>query len=193
MMRMQDAVRILEKHRKDALVISSQSARAAWMKVSKNAALDIPFAGSMSKESSFGLGLALARPERRIIVLSGDGELLMNLGTLVTIARQAPINYYHFVMQNGVYAFTGGQATPGGHKIDFSSFAGSAGYRSVHRFDAPESLSSRIEEILSEKGPVFVTLLLEPQTDGGVSAKGPFPWRPLKEYLHGIREKLGEF
>jgi thiamine pyrophosphate-dependent acetolactate synthase large subunit-like protein len=190
MMRMTEAVEIISAHREAAVVIASQSARAPWIKVSQNKSLDISFAGSMSKESSVGLGLALARPERKIIVLSGDGELLMNLGTLVTIASQAPQNFYHFVMQNGVYAFTGGQPTPGGHSVDFTGFAKSAGYAAVHGFDTAEKLSGDIDDILSEKGPVFVSLLLEPETDLGVSAKGPFPWRPLKEYLHGIRETL---
>jgi phosphonopyruvate decarboxylase len=146
----------------------------------------------MSKESSVGLGIALARPERKIIVLSGDGELLMNLGTLVTIAKQSPTNLYHFVMQNGVYAFTGGQPTPGGHAVDFTGLAKSAGYSSVHSFDTTDTLSAGIDNILSEKGPVFVSLLLEPGTDGGASAKGPFPWRPLREYMHGLRKVLAE-
>jgi sulfopyruvate decarboxylase subunit beta len=190
MMRMTEAVAIISAHREAAVVIASQSARAPWIKVSQNKSLDIPFAGSMSKESSVGLGLALARPERKIIVLSGDGELLMNLGTLVTIANQAPQNFYHFVMQNGVYAFTGGQPTPGGHSVDFAGFAKSAGYAAVYGFGTAEKLSRDIGPVLSEKGPVFVSLLIEPETDIGVSAKGPFPWRPLREYMHGIRETL---
>ena len=192
MMTMTEAVEIISAHREDAVVIASQSSRVPWMNLSQKEALDIPFAGSMSKESSVGLGIALARPERKIIVLSGDGELLMNLGTLVTIASQAPENFHHFVMQNGVYAFTGGQPTPGGHSVDFTGFAKNAGYTAVYGFDTAEKLSDHIGDILSEKGPVFVSLRLEPETDFGVSAKGPFPWRPLKEYLHGIRKILIE-
>jgi sulfopyruvate decarboxylase subunit beta len=190
MMTMTESVEIISAHRQDAIVIASQSARAPWMKVSQKETLDIAFAGSMSKESSVGLGIALARPERKVIVLSGDGELLMNLGTLVTIANQAPKNFYHFVMQNGVYAFTGGQPTPGGHAVDFAGFAKNAGYAGVYGFDTAHKLSARIGDILSETGPVFVSLQLEPETDLGVSAKGPFPWRPLKEYLHGLRKTL---
>lgn len=192
MMKMTEAVGIIAAHREDAVVIASQSARVPWLKASQKESLDILFAGSMSKESSVGLGIALARPERKVIVLSGDGELLMNLGTLVTIASQSPRNFYHFVMQNGVYAFTGGQPTPGGHDVDFVGLAKSAGYPSVHSFSSADNLSARIGDILSEKGPVFVSLILEPGTDGGASAKGPFPWRPLREYMHGIRKVLAE-
>lgn len=190
MMTMTEAVGVIAAHREDAVVIASQSARVPWLKASQKEPLDILFAGSMSKESSVGLGLALARPERKIIILSGDGELLMNLGTLVTIANQAPPNFYHFVMQNGVYAFTGGQPTPGGRKVDFVGFAKSAGYPVAHSFDTAEGLSGRIKDILSEKGPVLVNLFIEPETGGGTSAKGPFPWRPLREYMHGLRKVL---
>ena len=63
----------------------------------------------MGKGSSIALGLALARPDIPIILFDGDGSLEMNLGSLVTVANKAPKNLYHFVIQNGVYAMTGGQ------------------------------------------------------------------------------------
>jgi len=192
MMKMTEAVEIIAAHREDAVVIASQSARVPWLHASQKESLDILFAGSMSKESSVGLGIALARPERKIIVLSGDGELLMNLGTLVTIAKQSPRNLYHFVMQNGVYAFTGGQPTPGGHAVDFVGFAKSAGYPSVYSFDTADNLCEGIREVLSERGPVFVSLILEPGIGGGASAKGPFPWRPLRDYMYGVRKVLAQ-
>jgi phosphonopyruvate decarboxylase len=192
MMKMTEAIEIIAAHREDAVVIASQSARVPWLNASRKESLDILFAGSMSKESSVGLGIALACPERKIIVLSGDGELLMNLGTLVTIAKQSPRNFYHFVMQNGVYAFTGGQPTPGGHAVDFVGLAKSAGYPSVYSFDAADNLSAGIGEIFSKKGPAFMSLLLEPETDGAAPAKGPYPWRPLRDYMHGLRNALAE-
>jgi len=190
MIKMIDAVRIIEACREDAVVIASQSAKMSWLNVSVKKHLDILFAGSMSKESSLGLGIALACPDRKVIVLSGDGELLMNLGTLVTIANQGPQNYYHFVMHNGVYAFTGGQTIPGAARVNFAGLAREAGYPSVYAFDSLETFSGGAKGILSEKGPVFVCLHLEPETDLGVSAKGPYPWRPLREYLHPLREVL---
>ena len=162
MMTMTEAVGIIEANREEAIVISSQSARIPWLQVSKNPSLDILFAGSMSKESSVGLGIAMACPDRKVIVLSGDGELLMNLGTLVTIAGQAPKNYFHFVMQNDVYEFTGGQPIPGSNRLNFAGLAREAGYPSVHTFEEKDSFRTGVKDILNETGPVFTCLRLEP-------------------------------
>ena len=192
MMTLTDAVGIIETHREDMIVIASQSSRVPWLNVSKNPSLDILFAGSMSKESSVGLGIALACPEKKVIVLSGDGELLMNLGTLVTIGNQAPENFYHFVLYNGVYAFTGCQPLPGSNQFQFEGLAREAGYPSVHMFDDSASFTSRVKDILNEKGPVFVCLKIDPKVNSEVSAKGPYPWKPLREYLHGLRKVLAE-
>jgi len=192
MMTLTDAVGIIETHREDMIVIASQSARVPWLNVSRKPSLDILFAGSMSKESSVGLGIALACPEKKVIVLSGDGELLMNLGTLVTIGNQAPENFYHFVLYNGVYAFTGCQPLPGASRIRFEGLAKEAGYPSVHMFEDSTLFASRVKDILNEDGPVFVCLKIDPEVNAEVSAKGPYPWKPLREYLHGLRKVLAE-
>jgi phosphonopyruvate decarboxylase len=192
MMRLADAVEIIETHREDAIVIASQSARVAWLNVSRNPIKDILFAGSMSKESSVALGIALACPDKKVIVLSGDGELLMNLGTLVTIGNQAPKNFYHFVLYNGVYAFTGCQPLPGVDRFRFEGLAREAGYPSAHVFEDTDSLSSKIPEIIDEEGPVFVCLKIKPEEKSGISAKGPYPWKPLGEYLHGLKKALAK-
>ena len=68
----------------------------------------------MGGASSLGLGLALARPDRRVIVFDGDGSLLMQLGSLATIAGAAPRNLVHFLFKNGVYHTSGAQGIPGG-------------------------------------------------------------------------------
>ena len=67
----------------------------------------------MGKASSIGLGIALARPDKKVLVIDGDGSLLMNLGSLVTVANMSPKNLVHFVYQNGTYGVSGGQPIPG--------------------------------------------------------------------------------
>ncbi len=79
--------------------------------------------GSMGVASSIGLGLALARPDVRVIVLDGDGSLLMNLGSLATIGMYAPGNLAVVVMDNEEYATTGGQQTPTAHGADLAGAA----------------------------------------------------------------------
>ena len=72
----------------------------------------------MGGASSLGLGMALARPDRRVLVLDGDGSLLMQLGSLATVAGAAPRNLVHFLFKNGVYHTSGAQGIPGGLSVD---------------------------------------------------------------------------
>lgn len=83
--------------------------------------------GSMGLASSVGLGLALARPDARVIVLDGDGSLLMNLGSLATIGLLRPANLVVVVMDNQEYATTGGQPTPTAHGADLEAAARAMG------------------------------------------------------------------
>ena len=163
-----DACRIVEEHRGDAVVVTAMNAgnwKFGWPAVTHREELDLPVTGAMGKASSVGLGLALAHPERKIIVLDGDGSLLMNLGTLVTIANKRPENLYHFVFENGVYAVTGGQPIPGEGKLSFAGMAKEAGYASAHEFDDTEELATNIDSVLKEKGPVLVCLRTVPEIE----------------------------
>jgi len=128
------------------------------------------FSGAMGKASSVGLGVALARPDRKVIVLDGDGSLLMNLGSLVTIANMAPPNLIHFVFENDVYRTTGGQPIPRAGKISFTGLAAAAGYANVHEFADLESLERNIEAVFNEVGPTLVCLKIVP-----TSERSPFP------------------
>ena len=87
-----DAIRTIHAQRNDAIVVYTMSPVRYWDVLSNDPDLDLPIFGGMGKASSVGLGLALAQPDRRVMVLEGDGGLLMNLGTLVTIAGQQPEN-----------------------------------------------------------------------------------------------------
>jgi len=87
--------------------------------------------GSMGMSSSIGLGLALARPNRRVISLDGDGSILMNLGTLATIADQSPENYLLVILDNGCYGSTGCQPTCTCRKANLAEMARGAGISQV--------------------------------------------------------------
>src|SRR5215218_2211703 len=125
----QDALRIIADLRTDQVVITTMSTAKEWPAFSKREELDLPLLGCMGKASSLGLGVALGAPDRQVLVLDGDGSLLMNLGSLVTIAAQAPKNLVHFVFDNSAYDTSGGQPTPGAGKVDFAGLAKSSGYR----------------------------------------------------------------
>jgi sulfopyruvate decarboxylase subunit beta len=94
-------------------------------------------------------------------VLDGDGSLLMNLGSLVSIAAAAPRNLVHFVCENGVYESNGKHPIPGRDKVDFTGLARAAGYRHCHQFSDLATFESEIGGVLREDGPVFVDLKIE--------------------------------
>ncbi len=163
-----EACRVIEKHRGDAFVIPTMGAgnpRFGWPTVTHNESLDIPIGGAMGKASSFALGLALAQPQKKILILDGDGSLVMNLGTLATIAEKAPPNFYHFVFGNGCYAVTGGQPIPAEGKLNFKEMALSAGYASAYEFDNLEDFASNIGQVLQKKAPVMVNLHIQPEIE----------------------------
>lgn len=96
--------------------------------------------GSMGLASSIGLGLALARPERKVVVLDGDGSVLMNLGTLATIAHHAPDNYLLIILDNCCYGSTGSQPTCTSQSTDLALVARAAGVQQVKTVTVPEDL-----------------------------------------------------
>jgi phosphonopyruvate decarboxylase len=115
--------------------------------------------GSMGCAASFGLGLALVQPRRRIIVLDGDGATLMRLGALACIGWQHPDNLLHLVFDNGQYESTGGQtsAHPG---LDIAGVAALCGYRRVAHISQPDELASFLDG--PQSGPVLVQIATTP-------------------------------
>ncbi len=121
--------------------------------------------GSMGLASSVGLGLALARPDARVIVLDGDGSLLMNLGSLATIGLLRPTNLLLVVMDNEEYATTGGQPTPTAHGADLEAAARAMGITATATVRIEDELrrvvqlfqsGDRNAESLAPQGPRFV-------------------------------------
>jgi len=100
--------------------------------------------GSMGLASSIGLGLALARPEKKVIVLDGDGSVLMNLGTLATVAHHAPENYLLVILDNCCYGSTGSQPTCTHLGTDLFALAKAAGIKSARKVERPGDLAEAL-------------------------------------------------
>lgn len=173
-----EAQKVISQHRNNAIVITTFSAMGEWPQVSTNPDLDFPLSGAMGKNSSFALGLALAQPAKKVILLDGDGSLLMNLGSLVTIANMAPPNLIHFVFENGGYGTTGGQPIPNFGKVSFMGLAKSAGYANAYEFEDLKDFENNIETILSQIGPTFVCLKVPPRTK-----RAPIPFDSARETM----------
>jgi phosphonopyruvate decarboxylase len=183
---------VVEQYRDNGIVVPTMTGSRGWNEVSKNKNRDIPLGGAMGKASSFALGVALAQPDKRVIIFDGDGSLLMNLGTLVTIAEKAPKNLYHFVLENGVYAITGGQPIPGNNKISFAGMAKEAGYASAFEFDDLEDFASSASEVMSTEGPVFICVKTTPEIQNEpMGLRAPSVVKPTKAAIQDLMQDLG--
>lgn len=126
--------------------------------------------GSMGLTSSIALGLALARPERRVVAIDGDGSLLMNLGSLATIGACQPANLVLVVMDNGEYATTGGQRAFSAGTADLEAAARAMGLTATRTVRSAEGLAAAFEEARHQPGPWF---LLAKVTESAPTAKPP--------------------
>jgi len=162
----------LARNRKDEVVVTTMSVVRPWGLLSDS---DLDFASAdsaMGHAADLALGIALARPERRVVCLNGDGSMLMSLGTLATIVGAAAYNMILIVSDNGVYEITGGQATPGAGRLDFGALASAAGFRSVFHFDDARSWAAAVPEVLAAPGPVFVHAVVQAGEQGPIG-RGP--------------------
>ncbi|MGH7089625.1 MAG: thiamine pyrophosphate-dependent enzyme [Stellaceae bacterium] len=146
----------------DAIVVPVYQAAQEWRAIRPDHALTYYSIGAMGQASSAALGLALGRPDKRVIVLDGDGSLLMNLGSLVTIANAAPANLVHFVCENGMYEANGAHPIPGRDRVSFAGLARAAGYPIVHEIAALDAFEAALPHLLAAPGPVFADLKLVP-------------------------------
>ena len=160
-MKRDECLKVLARHRTDEIVVAVYKAAQEWLHIAPSD-LNYTFTGAMGQGSSHALGLALGRPDRRVIVLDGDGSLLMNLGSLVTIGNAAPKNLVHCVCANGTYETNGAVPIPGVRRFSFTAFARAAGYAETYEFDRLEDWEREVARILKEDGPILVDLKVVP-------------------------------
>lgn len=161
MMKRDDALSILARHYPDGIVVPVYQSAFDWMAIRPHP-LNYLCTGAMGQAVSHALGLALGCPEEKVVVLDGDGSLLMNLGALVTVANAAPKNLVHFLCYNGEYEVNGRFPVPGGRALDFAGMARAAGIAQAFTFADTADFEARLEALLSLEGPVFAALLVEP-------------------------------
>jgi len=182
----EDVLRVIAAARGDAICVPTMTTAPAWRKIAPDD-LSVTCVGFMGGASALGLGLALARPDRRVIVFDGDGSLLMQLGSLATIAGARSRNLAHLVFKNGVYHTSGSQEIPGGLSVDFVTMAKGAGYRDAYAVRDLDELQRRLPSILGDEGPLLVELwtTLAEQTPM-TAPRGA----PLHEEVERLRQKL---
>jgi sulfopyruvate decarboxylase subunit beta len=120
--------------------------------------------GSMGAAAAIGLGIALAQPTRKIVVLDGDGNVLMSMGTLGTIGALKPRNLMHVVFDNEVYGSTGNQPTIS-QSVRLDQMARSAGYRTVQHVRELDDLIYEAKAMLQQEGPGFLLVKVSELAD----------------------------
>lgn len=187
-----EVMRLFAPHRGDAIVVPGRGTRH-WMPLSSSIELDAPVGDpAMGGHAGFAFGLALARPERKVVLFDSEGDILMSLGMLATIAEQKPANFYHFLLDNECYATTGGQPVPGAKLVDYAAMARAAGYPKAHSFTEAADLAGGIGGILDGPGPVFVAMKVYPEVQNEpIGKRRPAQPRSRTQVVEDLRRALG--
>ena len=187
-----DMLKIFQQYRGDAIVVPGRSGRH-WTEISTRPELDLPLGDpAMGGHASFAFGLAMALPDRKVVVFDSEGDLLMSLGTLATIAEHAPRNFYHFLLDNECYATTGGQPVPNARNIAYDAIARGAGYQQAFAFDRLEELAINLSGLLARPGPVFVAMKVVPEIQNEpIGRRRRWQKRSREQVLKDLRDALG--
>jgi len=130
--------------------------------------------GSMGLASSIGLGLAIVQPARTIVVLDGDGNVLMNMGALGSVAAASPANFFHVVFDNHAHGSTGDQCTIS-DRVPIEKVAAAAGYRRTMRAHSAVELDHTLTKFFRETGPAMILVEVERGNKPGIGRVEPSP------------------
>jgi len=140
--------------------------------------------GSMGLAFPIALGVALAQPERHVFALEGDGSLLMQLGTLSTIATLAPKNLTMIIMDNGVYQITGAQPTPASAVADLVAIAVASGLTNSVWAADEEDFERLIDPSMAPPGPSLIGIRIDDKPGIGATRRDPVQIR--ERFMHGM-------
>jgi len=184
-MSQRQALEVVHAHRGERIVVTTMTSAGLWPQLSQSP-LDFAYIPSaMGHGPSLGLGLAIAQPQRGVIVLNGDGCTLMSLGNLVTLAHH-PADVFLIILDNGQYEVTGGQPHAGAGHVDYAQIARGAGIERTYSFATLTDWRNGAAEALTGSGPVVVHVLVE----AIAGQKTPKPPRPMTEQIAQLKEAL---
>lgn len=187
-----EMLKVFNRHRGDALVIPGRGGRH-WVNISTQPSRDLPLGDpAMGGHAMFGLGLALARPQNKVVLFDSEGDILMSMGVLPTIADLSPPNFYHFLLDNECYATTGGQPVPNAKNVAYDVVARGSGYKRTYAFTTLEEFTGAIGDILSQPGPVFVAMKVVPEVINEAIGRRPrWQTRTRDQAVADMRKELG--
>jgi thiamine pyrophosphate-dependent acetolactate synthase large subunit-like protein len=164
-LRRKEVVARLLHERGDLLVVSGLGAPSYDVATAGDHPLNFYLWGAMGGAALLGLGLALAQPTRRVLVITGDGEQLMGMGGLATIAVQRPHNLAIVVLDNERYGETGQQLTHTAHGVDLAAVAHACGFACALTVQQVEELDALRDLIQQGHGPLFAVVKVAPTPD----------------------------
>jgi thiamine pyrophosphate-dependent acetolactate synthase large subunit-like protein len=180
-----EVVRALLDRRGDLLVVAGLGSSAWDCTATGDHPLTFPLWGAMGSACAIGLGLALAQPRRRVLVVTGDGEMLMGLGSLATIAAQRPANLAVVVLDNERYGETGMQKTHTAYRTDLATVAKGCGFATAETVRDGAQLAALRSGIQRGRGPLFYQIKVRHDT-----APLVLPPRDGAYLKHRFREAL---
>ena len=180
-----EATKAVNFHRNDALVVSTSSALRDWSQVSERRDLDVDLSDCMDRAPAVGLGLALAQPEGKVLVLDCDATLRTNLGGLATIGESNPENLVHFVFDDVSSSSTSGLPIKELDNLNLSQMALSSGYAKSYEFNKLEELLIGLEDVMRQKGPIFVRVNIFREGE-----PNPYPERSMAQGWAMVKETL---
>lgn len=148
----------LLRRRGDSLIVTGLGSTTYDACAAGDHPLTFPLLGAMGSAVMIGLGLAKAQPTRRVLVITGDGEILMGLGSLATAGVARPSNLAVVVIDNGLYAETGMQRAHTGHGVDLAAIARGACFISSEIVWTQAELDALEERLYSSPGPAFANI-----------------------------------
>lgn len=187
-----DLLKAFLPHRGDAIVVPGRGGRH-WVKISDQPGLDVPLGDpAMGGHAAFAFGLALAQPQRKVVLFDSEGDVQMGLGILLTIAEHRPANFYHFMLDNECYATTGGQPVPNAKNVAYDLLARGAGYPRTFAFDDLAALSAALPDILGRPGPVFVAMKVSADVENKpITQRTKWQTRTRVQAIRDLQQKLG--
>ena len=162
-LRRRDVVKALLRERGRLLVVAGLGSTAWDCTAAGDSDLTFPMWGAMGTAAMIGLGLALAQPRRRVLVITGDGEMLMGLGSLATVGARKPANLSVVVIDNERYGETGMQETHTSHGVDLAGAALACGFRVTMGVGEQGELAALRKAIQAGKGPLFAQVKVAPE------------------------------
>lgn len=143
--------------------------------------------GSMGLAAPIALGVALAQPQRQVIALEGDGSILMNLGTLTTIAAQARPNLTIIIWDNGLYQITGKQSTATSSVTDIVAVAAGCGIQQSNWATDEDHFETLIDSAISASGPHFIAARVDDASATARPERNPVLWKD--RFMTGLGSK----